>query len=346
LLPLVGFAFILVLIKGPRWAALLVPLTVYLAILAAYQFRAAPVEKEELDLFLPAGVPARLLPAATAAARLPWPKQFVRGILFIGGSLRGEGFPGYMLGRKITGIVPLYYPLAWAVKFPIPLQILTLAGLAALAIRLWRCQFRSADLFLWGSAAWFFVTAMFSNYHIGFRHVMPALPFFILGGGLALGRWAAERTGRGLALLLLLWLALSSLRVYPHGISYFNEWVGGPENGWKYLADSNLDWGQNLPELADYVRLHRIARINLYIFGLDDPGHYLAPGTWFPQPWPQPPRIPPGSRLDPAPGTYAVSFNALAGFAAQEGYQDYLDCFRKRRPQGRAGYSIFIYAVE
>lgn len=346
LLPLVVFALILVLVKGPRWATLLVPLAVYFGILAAYQFHAAPVEKEELDAFLYAGVPARLLPVATAAARLPWPKQFVRGLLFIGDNLHHEGFPGYMLGRKITGTVPLYFPLAWAVKFPIALQILTLAGLAALAVRLWRRQLRSADLFLWGSAAWFFVTAMFSNFHIGFRHVMPALPFFILGGGLALERWATGRAARWLALLLLLWLALSSLRVYPQGISYFNEWIGGPENGWKYLADSNLDWGQNLPELADYVRQHRIARINLYIFGLDDPGHYLAPRTWFPQRWPGPPHIQPGSRLDPAPGIYAVSFNTLAGFLAPDGYQDYLACFRARRPKGHAGYSIFIYEVE
>ena len=346
LLPLAAFALILVLARGPRWAALLVPLTVYLAILAAYQFRAVPVEQEDLKDLVYAGVPERVLPLVSAAARIPWPKQFVRGLLFIGGSMHHEGFPGYMLGRKIIGGEPLYFPLAWAVKFPIPLQILTLAGLAALAVRLVRRQFRSADLFLWGSASWFFVTAVISNFHIGFRHVMPALPFFILGGGLALERWAAGRTGRRLALLLLLWLAVSSLRVYPQGISYFNEWIGGAENGWKYLADSNLDWGQNLPELADYVHRHHIDRINLYLFGLDDPGHYFAPKTYFPQPWPEPPRIPPGSRLTPAPGIYAVSFNAMAGFLAQDGYQDYLACFRTRRPVGRAGYSIFIYEVE
>jgi hypothetical protein len=226
------------------------------------------------------------------------------------------------------------------------LQILTLAGLAALAIRVLRRQFRSADLFFWGSAAWFFVTAMFSNFHIGFRHVMPALPFFILGGGLALERWATRRTGRWLAVLLLSWLAISSLRVYPQGISYFNEWIGGHENGGKYLADSNLDWGQNLPELGDFVHRHHIERINLYLFGLDAPGHYFAPNTWFPQPWPEPPQIQPGSRLDPAPGIYAVSFNVMAGFLAQDGYQDYLACFRTRQPKGRAGYSIFIYEVE
>jgi hypothetical protein len=346
LLPLAAFALILLLAKGPRWAALLVPMVVYVAILAAYQFRAAPVEKEDKKAFVYAGVPRRLLPVATAVARLPWPRQFVRGILFIGGSMHDEGFAGYMLGEKISGTVPFYFPLAWAVKFPIPLQLLTLAGLAALAVRLWQRQVRSADLFLWGSAAWFFATAMFSNFHIGFRHVMPALPFFILGGGLALERWAAGRTGRWVAYVLLLCLGISSLRIYPQGISYFNEWIGGPENGGEYLADSNLDWGQNLPELGDYVRRHHVERLNLYLFGLDDPSHYLAPDTYFPQRWPDPSRVQAGSRLKPAPGFYAVSSNVMAGFLFPDAYQDYLACFRNRQPIGRAGYSIFIYEVK
>ena len=183
-------------------------------------------------------------------ARLPWPLQFVRGLLFIGGSLQGEGFTGYMLGRKIHGWVPLYFPLAWAIKFPIPLQLLTVAGLAALVIRIRQREATSADLFVWGTAAFFLRTAVLSNFHIGFRHVLPALPLLILGGGFALARWRTHRGARVAIALSLVWLAASSLHVYPHGISYFNEWVGGPAQGWRYLADSNLDWGQNLPDLG------------------------------------------------------------------------------------------------
>ena len=43
--------------------------------------------------------------------------------------------------------------------------------------------------------------------------------------------------------LSLVWLAATSLHVYLHGVSYFNEWIGEPAQGWKYVADSNLDWG-------------------------------------------------------------------------------------------------------
>ena len=161
-------------------------------------FRRNLFRRAEIQQFRGAGVPGWALPVAKLLARLPWPLQFVRGLLFIGGSLQGEGFTGYMLGRKIHGWVPLYFPLAWAIKFPIPLQLLTAAGLAALVIRIRRREATSADLFVWGTAAFFLGTAVLSNFHIGFRHVLPALPLLILGGGFALARWSAtSRRSRG-----------------------------------------------------------------------------------------------------------------------------------------------------
>ena len=42
------------------------------------------------------------------------------------------------------------------------------------------------------------------------------------------------------------WLIASSLWVYPHSLSYFNESIGGPMNGPKHLLGSNIDWGQDL----------------------------------------------------------------------------------------------------
>ena len=56
-------------------------------------------------------------------------------------------------------------------------------------------------------------------------------------------------------------LAVSSLRVYPQGISYFNEWIGGPTEGWRYLADSNLDWGQDVNRVATELHARGIPQI-------------------------------------------------------------------------------------
>jgi len=46
--------------------------------------------------------------------------------------------------------------------------------------------------------------------------------------------------------LLLLATTVSTLRVYPHQLVYFNEVSGGPENGYRHLLGSNFDWGQDL----------------------------------------------------------------------------------------------------
>lgn len=52
----------------------------------------------------------------------------------------------------------------------------------------------------------------------------------------------------------LLGTAVSTLDVFPRQLAYFNEAAGGPENGWRHLLGSNLDWGQGLVELSDLMR--------------------------------------------------------------------------------------------
>ncbi len=56
--------------------------------------------------------------------------------------------------------------------------------------------------------------------------------------------WAA-----GLALVVA--QAVSAATIAPHYLSYFNRLTGGPETGYLYLADSNIDWGQDLPALRE-----------------------------------------------------------------------------------------------
>jgi hypothetical protein len=346
LLPLAIIGFALALWKGPRLLAAAIPPALYLAILAVSQFQAARIPESQIGQFRGAGLPALALGPARLMALLPWPPQFVRGLLFIGGSLQGEGFTGYMLGEKIRGAVPLYFPLAWAIKFPIPLQILVAAGLIALLLRIRRRQTGAADVAIWGLALFFFGAATLSNSHIGFRHVLPSLPFFILAGGFAMAQWGRTAAARVVLPVLLAWQAVSSLHCYPHGISYFNEWIGGPANGWKYLADSNVDWGQDLPDLGRYMERRHLASIKTFVFGYDNPFHYLKPGSMEPQTLPAAdnPSIP--HRYLPTPGTYAVSVNYLTGFLAPRGYENYLAYFRARAPDGHAGYSVFIYDVK
>ncbi len=251
---------------------------------------------------------------------------------------------GYMLGRKLHGWTPGYFPLAWAVKFPIPLQLLTLAGLIGLGIRVARKEVSSAEWFIWAAAAWLFGSAVFSNYHIGFRHVLPALPFLILGGGFTLHRYLATRSGQVITVLGIVWLAASALWMYPNGIAYFNEWIGGPKNGWRYLADSNNDWGQNYPELAKYIDRNDVKTIRLFFYSHDDYRHYIKDGILDSGMWPTEAQV--NQRYHPVPGLYAIGVGALTGLQFSVGNEDYLAEFRKLTPIAYAGYGILIYNVK
>jgi hypothetical protein len=63
---------------------------------------------------------------------------------------------------------------------------------------------------------------------------------------LVIGYWS-------LGIILLIWYAFSSLSSFPYYLTYFNELVGGGKNGYIYVTDSNLDWGQDLKRLVKWI---------------------------------------------------------------------------------------------
>ncbi|HZL99129.1 MAG TPA: hypothetical protein VFD43_02660, partial [Planctomycetota bacterium] len=60
-----------------------------------------------------------------------------------------------------------------------------------------------------------------------------------------------------LVLAALGWQVADSLAIRPHYLAYFSPVCGGPSQGWRHLVDSSLDWGQDLPGLADYLEEQR-----------------------------------------------------------------------------------------
>src|SRR5206468_2193426 len=81
--------------------------------------------------------------------------------------------------------------------------------------------------------------------------------------------------------------ALTSLKVAPHQLAYFNELVGGPAEGYRYLSDSNVDWGQDLKGVKAYMEQQGLEMIYLSYFGSAPPSYYAihyqnvpSPGRW------------------------------------------------------------------
>lgn len=241
----------------------------------------------------------------------------VMGILKHG----GEGSAVFFMGNWSGKGTPLYYVTAFLIKTPIPLILFLLAGLFA-AFSSAAKKYLNAYLLL--VAAAFIVTASMSNLQLGIRYILPALPLLILiaaqGAKAFLGGSGVKKAA---GYVILAWFLAESVIAAPDQLSYFNEFIGGPANGYKYLRDSNLDWGQDLPALKGYMDKNGISEVSLYYFGGSDPAYYGVRST-------------PATELElTAPGKKV--------YAASVQYVDALKWTKSVTPSGRAGYSILIY---
>jgi 4-amino-4-deoxy-L-arabinose transferase-like glycosyltransferase len=180
----------------------------------------------------------------------------------------------YSLGGLPTVIFGKYYPTAQWFYFPAvfiiksTLAFLLLCGLALLSGALWRKEFRREALFLLIPPALYLSVAMRARVNYGVRHLLPVYPFLIVL--VAFGAWELGRRNRAIAALLailVLFHTASSLRGFPNYIPYANELWGGPGNAHRVLADSNVDWGQGLKAMKQYIDRRGIKECWFAYFG-------------------------------------------------------------------------------
>ncbi|MFO7678685.1 MAG: hypothetical protein R6X34_01415 [Chloroflexota bacterium] len=177
---------------------------------------------------------------------------------------------------------------------------------------------------------------------------MPILPFLAVFTANSLSPLLriTHHASRYLVFALISALLLVSLWIHPHFLAYFNVLAGGPDGGWRYLVDSNLDWGQDLGGLAAWTAENEVDHIWLSYFGEGRPDYYGINYTGLDS-WPprlMDPEARPFYPHDPAPGLYAISATTLQGVHFTD--HDRFAWFRAQEPVDKVGYSIFIYDVK
>lgn len=220
-----------------------------------------------------------------------------------------SGNTTYFLGEVSNSSWREFYPVAILLKTPIPTLIWTAIGIgtsgwfftrfikntvATLPVGLWprikHIWEKVGDGFWNNYEKWtalmvivvFLGTGILGNLNIGLRHVLPFYPFwFILLSGLIVWLYMKTRGGArvafiGMASVLFIWYAAANIIAFPSYLSYFNESIGGNENGYHYLVDSNLDWGQDLRRLEAFVERNNIEKISVDYFGGGLPEYYLG----------------------------------------------------------------------
>ena len=231
-----------------------------------------------------------------------------------------------------------YFLIAFLIKTPIPFLI----GLVVAIIYARKFRFNLiTNVFLWGMPILFFLMTTWKAHNIGVRYLLPMYPFLIVlvAGGIqkALQLYSFKAI-KIIAMLFGIWYIGSALFIYPDYLAYFNETIGGPKNGYKYLDDSNLEWGQDVKHLATYQQKHPETKviypwemINLSYYGIRD-NQFSPKGDWWKNPH----------------GKYIASiFYLIRAKAASVQYSaSEVDWLSRYQSTDRLGYSYFVYEFQ
>ena len=207
---------------------------------------------------------------------------------------------GFLCGTFYPHGTVWFFPVAFLIKTPIGTLCLFLAALVALVY--WRSLSAERPVFYAGNVTpcpsvyelspllilggVYALVCLSSSLNIGHRHMMPIYPaLFVLAGANIIWLHCSRLFVRMGPVLLLFFAIVESLAVRPHYLAFFNQFVGGPRNGYRYLISSSLDWGQDLPGLKKWLEENISAgdtKVYLAYSGTGSPDYYGIRSTRLP----------------------------------------------------------------
>ncbi len=322
LLPILFLAALL----GGKWKEISFPKTMlcllfcFLTVWAGYFFEVKPLLKDTPDplkkeamyrkvggeelLFIAEKVPLPLSTFASAFVSMMY--------------TRAAGTDAYLMGEWSRNGWWYYYFVAFCIKNTIPLLLLSIISFILIP----KLKLDRLTLFFFAvPVALFFTATLRDKAQAGIRYFLPIYPLlFVLCGGTA--DWLMKRSKllKAAVIALLAWHVSASLLVFPDYLAYFNELIGGPRNGYKYLRDSNIDWGQDLKGLEQLAEKEGYTEIVLISLGSPNPKLPVR-------------RISPEESVHPRKTVYAIGAHQMGS----------LLWTKDRLPTQVLGHSLFVY---
>ena len=236
-----------------------------------YQFSSPILRKIQADMPILGSLP------------VPVPYPYINGLDYMSNFEQSGDSPGniYLLGHVRTGTgFPGYYVIASILKVPISTQIIMLfAFLAFFTRKKVSTDFLKNEIFLLIPVLFFAIYFnIFFKTQVGIRYYLPVFPFlYIFSGSLFVGWEKFSLVKKRAFGLLVVYLFGSTISYHPYYLSYFNEIVWNRMDAYKYLADSNVDWGQDKNELDNFLSQNSNAiykpqkvRVGLIIVRIND----------------------------------------------------------------------------
>jgi len=210
-----------------------------------------------------------------------------------------KGGSFFFLGKIYPKHKWYFLPVGVLLQTPIPLIILFLISVFSVFARSLLRKDKSSGL-LYKFSSWFtesssgkndntisFLIPVLAILFIGsstnmvplVRYVLPIYPFVVIIAAQGVVFLAQKQSGKILAGVLLLWYLLSMLSYFPHFISYSNELLGVSRQKDLLFFDSNMDWGEGLPDVKQYVDQKKPKTMYFSYFSTDDPSLYGLKST-------------------------------------------------------------------
>ncbi|HEY1800618.1 MAG TPA: glycosyltransferase family 39 protein [Terriglobales bacterium] len=270
-----------------------------------------------------------------------FPESYIYGLADV--RIMSDFYTSYIFGKIYPHGVWFYFPAAFVIKST--LAFLILLGLAIWAIATRKLTAWREILFLTVPPIFHLLVAMSAGMNIGLRHILPMYMFlYILIAGASINLIRKNRRWLYAVVVLIAFQAVSSARTYPAYLAYENELWGGPANTYKYLSDSNSDWGQQLHDTKRYLDQHGIKNCWFIYFaqGVVDFRDYGIPCKPLPTMdtmWMR--------EVDQAPpaidGPVLISAGDLSGFEFGAGPLNPYEQFKQLRPSAVIDYGVFVF---
>jgi len=246
-----------------------------------------------------------------------------------------------------------YYLIGFLIKTPIPTIIFLLLTL------LFYSQIRHKETFneillILPIFVLMFVLSI-NSVNTGTRHMLPIYPLLFIFISKIVNIGSKIKKNKRIILnvffaSMFLWYVISSIMIYPNYLAYFNDFIGGSGNGYKYMTDASLDWGQDIKGLASYLEINNINHIKANLFSEEETIKYYGINYTL---------IPP--RCDttymfkdsdevrkPEDCQKTKGLIAISATNLQNTYNYNHTCFdwlEEYEPIEKIGYSIFIYNI-
>ncbi len=265
------------------------------------------------------------------------PQAYLYGLVDVL-NVSDPGQPPFLLGKLYPHGRWFYFPIVFFIKSTLGFLVLLVL---AVFLGPWRGPDRLWKLFyLVLPPAVILLVAMQSGLNIGYRHVLAIVPFLcILIAAGVVEIWHRGTPWKIVIATLLLAHVASSLRAYPNYLPYSNEAWGGPMKTYRYLTDSNVDWGQGLYQARDYLKQHSPKDCWIAYDGAADPAYYGIPCK------PLPGNAGDAGELPPAQisGTVLLSDLTLSGIEWEPGDLNPYRDFFAATPVANIGGAMLVY---